>query len=63
MKIVRSNLRADALKSRIEDFLRNQKEPEFVALHIVREMADLKPDAMPGFTQAFLTMMLSGQPG
>lgn len=63
MKIVRSNLRADALKSRIEDFLRNQKEPEFVALHIVREMANLKPDAMPGFTQAFLARMLPAQPG
>jgi 8-oxo-dGTP pyrophosphatase MutT (NUDIX family) len=63
MKIVRSNLRADALKSRIENFLSNQKEPEFVALHIVRAMADLKPDAMPGFTQAFLARLLSDQPG
>jgi hypothetical protein len=34
-----------------------------VALHIVRAMADLKPDAMPGFTQAFLARLLSDQPG
>jgi 8-oxo-dGTP pyrophosphatase MutT (NUDIX family) len=64
MKIVRSSLPADALTSRIDNFLRNQKEPEFVALHVVRDLADLKPDAMPGFTRAFLTRMLSApQPG
>jgi 8-oxo-dGTP pyrophosphatase MutT (NUDIX family) len=64
MKIVRSHLPADALIARIEDFLRNQKEPEFIALHVVRDLADLKPDAMPGFTRAFLTRMLSApQPG
>ena len=64
MKIVRSSLSADALTSRIDNFLRNQKEPEFVALHIVRDLADLKPDAMPGFTRAFLVRMLSApQPG
>jgi 8-oxo-dGTP pyrophosphatase MutT (NUDIX family) len=58
MKIVRSSLSADALIARIDNFLRNQKEPEFVALHVVRDLADLKPDAMPGFTRAFLTRML-----
>jgi len=64
MQIVRSSLSADALIVRIEDFLRNQKEPEFVALHVARKLEDLKPDAMPGFTRAFLTRMLSAhQPG
>jgi 8-oxo-dGTP pyrophosphatase MutT (NUDIX family) len=64
MKTVRSSLPFNALTARIENFLRNQKEPEFVALHVVRDLADLKPDAMPGFTRAFLTRMLSAhQPG
>lgn len=63
MKIVRSPLTAETLKARIEDFLRNQIDPEFVALHVVRTMADLKPDAMPGFTRAFLARRLTNQPG
>lgn len=63
MKIVRSALPAEALTARIEDFLRKEQEPELAGLHVVRSLEDLKPEAMPGFTQAFLARMLSGQPG
>ncbi|MDB5571498.1 MAG: hydrolase [Hyphomicrobiales bacterium] len=59
MKIVRSPLGTDALAARIEAFLAGEKEPELSGVHVVRTPADLLPDAMPGFTTAYLERALA----
>ncbi len=58
MKIVRSKLATDALVAQINGFLAREAEPELSGVHVVRTRADLRREAMPGFTIAYLERAL-----
>lgn len=61
MKTVRSPISASALVARIEAFIRTQRDPELAGVHVVRAPGDLRADAMPGFTQAWLARSLAAR--
>ena len=58
IRILRVDMRGEALRARIEDALARQSRPELAAVHLVRGLADLSP-AMPHFVTAFLQSQLS----
>jgi 8-oxo-dGTP pyrophosphatase MutT (NUDIX family) len=57
MKIVQARKTAAALHDEIRAFLASQKQPELSDIHIVRNLADLRPN-MPPYVAAFLTSRL-----
>jgi 8-oxo-dGTP pyrophosphatase MutT (NUDIX family) len=59
IKVLRSNLSADALRARILAQLAQQKQPEFSDVRIVRGPADFDP-AMRTFVTAFLARRFAG---
>jgi 8-oxo-dGTP pyrophosphatase MutT (NUDIX family) len=59
IKVLRSNQNADALRSRILDQLRTEKQPELSDIRIVRGVGDFDP-AMPSFVKAFLAQRFAG---
>lgn len=58
MKIVQTDVSADALAERICAFLSTQKQPELAGVHIARTLSDLRP-SMPAFVTAYLKSRLS----
>ena len=58
MRILRVDMPADALRTKIESNLARQENPELVGIHLVRSRADLTA-AMPRFVTAFIETQLS----
>lgn len=60
VKIVRSPLKAEALRDEVAARLARQAEPELAGLHIVRSHDDLRPELMPPFQLAYAEWWLAG---
>jgi len=60
IKVMRSALPAEALRTRILDALAAQEEAELADIHIVRGPADLLPERMPPFQLAYAQWWLAG---
>lgn len=58
IKVLRSNLAAEALRGRILDNMSREKQPELADIRIIRGTADFDP-MMHRFVQAFLAQRLS----
>jgi 8-oxo-dGTP pyrophosphatase MutT (NUDIX family) len=58
IRILDVDLTGEALRARIEANLARQRQPEFSAIHLVREISDLTA-AMPRFVTAFIEKQLS----
>lgn len=60
MREVLAPLPAKALQERVRAFLAAEARPELADVVIVRGQADIAPQAMPPFMQAYLSFALSG---
>lgn len=58
IRILRVDASGETLRRRIEANLARQHEPEFCAIHLVRDVGDLTA-AMPGFVTAFIEAQFS----
>ena len=63
MKIMRSRARAEALRARIETFLKRETNPELQRIHIARAPGDLDETRTPSFVMDFLGYALDGRRG
>jgi len=61
MREVRVRAPADAVRERIREFLRREERPELDDIRIVRSTADIDPEAMPPFMQAYLRFALEAR--
>ncbi|WOH49371.1 NUDIX hydrolase [Bradyrhizobium sp. sBnM-33] len=61
IRLLRVNMRGDALRERIERNLASQHQPELSAIHLVRSARDLN-SAMPRFVTAFIEAQLASRP-
>jgi 8-oxo-dGTP pyrophosphatase MutT (NUDIX family) len=62
IKVVRTRLTAEDLRSAILERLAQQAEPELAGIHILRTADDLRPDLMPPFQLAYAQWWLAGGP-
>jgi 8-oxo-dGTP pyrophosphatase MutT (NUDIX family) len=57
IRILRVDMPADRLRTRIENTIAGQRQPELRAVHLVRTVAELSP-AMPPFVRTFIEARL-----
>ncbi|HET6839994.1 MAG TPA: NUDIX hydrolase, partial [Bradyrhizobium sp.] len=58
IRLLDVDMRGERLREKIEENLARQSQPEFFAIHLVREAGDFTA-AMPPFVTAFLETQLS----
>jgi 8-oxo-dGTP pyrophosphatase MutT (NUDIX family) len=59
MRELRAPRPAEAVRDQIRAFLASETRPELADVHIVRTAADIDPEAMPPFMQAYLRFALA----